>query len=197
MRAAFQSNRHDPRILAYLFPAVLYKHDFAVLYTAAGARKNSVAGLYCVFHFGHHCAAAALSVRIGRVVSAWTRVAFRSIMLGVQRMAHRLGYADQRYAEFHNGRFLGLVPWNISQVFDRRYFVTLRLWLVATDHLSVPRWATIGAATDQQPERSGRNMVPAVHRHPAARRQNTFKAIHVVKSWWLWPKQIFRKESDV
>ena len=38
---------------------------------------------------------------------------------------------------------------------------------------------TIGQVTDQQPELSGRNMTPSIHRHRSACCQNTNKGLHV------------------
>ncbi len=66
-------------------------------------------------------------------------------------MAYRLGSPDKRYAELHNGRYLGVIPDRVSQLFRRGIFDASSLWVLAGYGLPLPGWTTIGHAPDQQP----------------------------------------------
>ena len=66
--------------------------------------------------------------------------------------AYRLGSADKRNAELHNGRFVGILPDRVSQLFRRGIFDALALWVMAAYGVSLPDRPAIGHAPDQQPQ---------------------------------------------
>lgn len=66
-------------------------------------------------------------------------------------MAYCLGSAVKRYAELHNGRFVGILPDRVSQLFRRSIFDASSLWVLAAYGVPLPGWTTIGHAPDQQP----------------------------------------------
>lgn len=100
-------------------------------------------------------------------------------MLRFRRLAYRLGDPDKRHAELHNSRFLGIFPEYLSQLLRRGIPDAPHVRILATDRVPLSGRTAIGHVADQQPERSGRNLVPFVHRHPAACRQNAAKTIDV------------------
>ena len=73
-------------------------------------------------------------------------------MFSVWRLAYRLGSAVKRHAELHNGRFVGILPDRVSQLFRRGIFDAPSLRVLAAYGLPLFGWPTIGYAPDQQPQ---------------------------------------------
>ena len=112
-------------------------------------------------------------------MSAGARTMCGATMLGVWRMAYSLGNTDERHAELHNCRFVGIFPKHVSQLFRLWYRVTVSLRLLAVYCVPLFGWTKIGHATDKQPQSGGCNLVPAINRDSASCCQDADQTVHV------------------